>query len=87
MATPANGITYQEAMIYMASKLPETDENARPDSRYIGSRAEPKELRLIDTAAAQMGESRSRFVLEASKARAREVLAEKLPAALATFAE
>lgn len=71
----------------MAYKLPDADENAKPDSRYIGSRAEPEEKRLIDTAAAQVGESRAKFVLEASKARAREVLAAKLPAALATFPE
>jgi uncharacterized protein (DUF1778 family) len=72
-------------MTYMAHKLPETGENAR-ESRYIGSRAEPEERRLIDLAAAQEGKSRAAFVLEASKERARQVLAEKLPAALETFA-
>ena len=71
----------------MASKLQDAGENARAEPRFIGSRAEPEDLRLIDTAAAQVGESRSKFVLDASKARAREVLAAKLPAALATFPE
>ena len=66
----------------MTNKVLDAPENAKPESRYIGSRAGPEERRLIDLAAASEGETRSQFILTASKERARAILAAKFPAAL-----
>lgn len=51
-------------------------------ARYIGSRAEPDVVRLIDVAAALIGENRSDFILQACMDRARVTLQEHSPGML-----
>ncbi len=67
------------------TKLEDEVEERKGDWPVLGGRIHPDSLRMVEVAAAFVGQKKADFAVEAAVARARDVLTEKAPETLAHF--